>query len=91
MMLRGNSSGTIAFANSHLERGHEDHRGTKPWSMSTWRAAWRPAVKELASLRVQSSSLRISQEVEILTGCVWSLCPTFPSPFFAPAWTRQGS
>ena len=76
----------------------------------------RPAVGEHASLemspgrvhdeawagRVQSSSLRISQEVEIETGCAVSVS-YLPSPFFSPAspgpgkevrswigWTRPG-
>ena len=52
--------------------------------------------------RVQRSSLRISQEVEIETGCVVTVS-YLPSPFFAPAspgpgrevrswvgWTRLG-
>ena len=29
VMLHGNSSGTIAFGNSRVERGHEDHRGNE--------------------------------------------------------------
>ena len=81
-MLHGISSGTIAYGNSRVERGHEDHRGTKPSSLNTWSTAWRPAVREFASFqqasgsvhdeawaaRVQSSSLRISKQ---------SLCLTF--------------
>ena len=95
VMLHGNSSGTIAYGNSRVERGHGDHRGTKPSSMSTWGKAWRPAVWELASFqqasgsvhdeawagRVQSSSLWISQEVEIETGCVVTVT-YLPSPLF---------
>ena len=40
--------------------------------------------KEAWAGRVQSSSLRISQEVEIVPGCAVTVSPP-PSPFFAPA------
>ena len=104
VMLHGNSSGTIAYGNSRVERGHEDQRGRKPSSMSIEGTAWRLAVKELASVqqasgsmhdkaqagRVQSSSLRISQEVDSETGCVVTVSH-LPSPDFAtqspgPGW-----
>ena len=50
VMLLGDSSGTIAYGNLCVERGHGDHNRTQPLSTSTWSTAWRPAVGELAFL-----------------------------------------
>ena len=78
-----------------MRRGREDLEGMKTWNTSTRSTAWRPAVEELGPLqqaseslhdeawvgRVVSSSLRISQEVGIETGCVVTVSH-LPSPGF---------
>ena len=97
-----NSCCASACGNSRVKRGREDLGEMKTLSTSTRCAAWRPAVEELAPLqqasgslhgeawagRVGSSSLRISQEVEIETGCVVTVF-YLPSPDFgtsSPGW-----
>ena len=94
----------VVHGSSRVERGHEDYRETKPSSTRTWGTAWRLASRELASFqkvsgsmhdeawagRVQTSSLRISEEVEIETGCVVTVS-CIPSPLFAPASSGTGT
>ena len=80
MLIQGGAS---AHGHSRMERGREVSGETKTSSTSTLSGVWRPAVGEVSPLqrasesmhdkawvgRVMSSSLRISQEVEISTGC----------------------
>ena len=92
MLIQG---GANAHGNSRMQRGHEVSGETKTSSVSTLNRVWRPAVGEISpsqqaseSLheeawvgRVNSSNLRISQEVEITKECVVTVSG-LPTPDF---------
>ena len=93
--IHANSRGASAHGNSRLERGCEVSGETKTLSTSTLSRVWRLAVGENLPLqqaseslheeawvgRVNSSNLRISQEVEIKKGCVVTVSH-LPTPDF---------
>ena len=95
------SGGMLACARG---RGVCDPGGTKPLSTSTRYKVWRPTVGESALLQqasgrlpheawvghVQSSSLRISQDVEIGPGCVVTVS-RLPTPDFATSSLGRGA
>ena len=95
MGIHANSGGANAHGNSRMQRGHEVSGETKTSSMSTLNRVWRPAVGENSPLqqaseslneeawvgRVNSSNLRISQEVEITKECVVTVS-CLPTPDF---------
>ena len=82
--IHADSGGASALGNSRVERGREVPGETKTLSTSTLSRVWRPAVGENLPLqqaseslheeawvgRVNSSNLKISQEVEINKGRV---------------------
>ena len=84
IVIHANSCGANACGNSRLERGHDDRGGTKPveyeYSVHGQASCCRIACfftlgarsvhDEAWASRVQSSSLRIPQGIEIVTGCV---------------------
>ena len=87
-----------------MERGHEVSRETKTLSVSTLNRVWCPAVGKNSPLqqaserlheeawvgRVNSSSLTISQDVEITKGCVVTVSH-LPTPDFTTSAPGCGS
>ena len=104
MGIHANSGGANAHENSRIERGHEVSGETKTLSTSTLSGVWRPAVGENIPLqqaseslheeawvgRVNSSNLKISQEVEIDKGCVVTVSH-LPTPDFTTSAPGCGS
>ena len=104
MGIHADSRGASAHGNSRLERGREVSGETETSSTCTLSGVWRPAVGDISSLqqaseslhdeawvrRVTSSSLRISQEVEIRKGCVVTVS-RLPTPDFATSAPGCGS
>ena len=100
-----NSGGAVVYRNSCNSHAAEVPGGTKPLSSRSRCTGWRPAGEKLASFqqasgelndeawagRVQSSSLRFSQEVQIGSGCAVTVS-RLPSPLCScVTWAGQGS
>ena len=102
--IHANSRGAIAHGNLRVERGREVSGETKTLSTSTLSRVWRPAVGENFPLqqaseslheeawvgRVNSSNLKISQDVEIDKGCVATVSH-LPTPDFTTSAPGCGS
>ena len=96
MGIHANSRGASADGNSRMGRGRGDSGEIKTSSMRTLSGGWRPAVEESSPLqqasesrddvawvgRVQSTSLKISEDVEIGPACVATVSH-LPTPDFA--------
>ena len=104
MGIHANSGGASAHGNSRVERRREVSGETKTLSTSTLSTVWRPAVGENLPLqqaseslheeawvgRVNSSNLKISQEVEINKVCVVTVSH-LPTPDFTTSAPGCGS
>ena len=104
MRIHAKSRGSSAHWNSRVERGREVSGETKTLSTSILSRVWRPAVGENLPLqqaseslheealvgRVNSSNLRISQEMEIKKGCVVTVSH-LPTPAFTSSAPCCGS
>ena len=104
MGIHANSGGANAHGNSRVERGREVSGETKTLSTSTLSRVWRPVDEENFPLqqaseslheeawvgRVNSSNLRISQDVEINEGCVVTVSH-LPTPDFTTSAPGCGS